>query len=239
MQTTTHESTELREKFQEWLDTYQPNRLKEIDVAPKAWLLECLANCGDTLPADYCDQLEMTNGSNYAQAVVELRCWYSHLRAKEGDDFIGHDTWWIDGMPVTPRMRRAILKSAAELYLAHGQEHREWRYFDEGQGGRVVLTDKKPHYPLMSDFLESLNGECDWRNRSWLLTYGNDLYEWMQGEFFIEAWQGSYEILAERDDDYCGHYHAADRVFEWLEPTACQDIVNWYKATSTKTEAAQ
>lgn len=71
----THAASHLREQFQEWLDSYEPDRLQEIDIQPVSVLLDALAECGDTLPADYCDQLEIPKGSTYAQAVDEVRRW--------------------------------------------------------------------------------------------------------------------------------------------------------------------
>jgi len=73
----THAPSHLREEFQEWLDSYEPNRLKELDIGPVASLLDALANCGDVLPAGYCDQLEIPKGSTYAEAVEEVREWYA------------------------------------------------------------------------------------------------------------------------------------------------------------------
>jgi len=72
---TTHAPSHLREQFQEWLDSYEPNRLHEIDIQPVASLLDALADCGDVLPADYCDQLEIPKGSTYAEAVADVRQW--------------------------------------------------------------------------------------------------------------------------------------------------------------------
>lgn len=72
---TTHAPSHLRERFQDWLDSYEPNRLHEIDVQPVASLLDALADCGDVLPADYCDQLEIPKGSTYAEAVADVRQW--------------------------------------------------------------------------------------------------------------------------------------------------------------------
>ena len=73
--TTNHAPSHLREQFQEWLDSYEPDRLPEIDIRPAAPMLDALADCTDVLPADYCDQLEIRKGSTYAQAVEEVRQW--------------------------------------------------------------------------------------------------------------------------------------------------------------------
>jgi hypothetical protein len=69
----THVPSDLREQFQEWLDSYEPDRLQEIDVRPVAAVLDALTDCGDVLPADYCDQLAIPKGSTYAEAVADVR----------------------------------------------------------------------------------------------------------------------------------------------------------------------
>jgi hypothetical protein len=66
-------ASHLREPFQAWLGSYEPDRLHEIDIRPVASLLDALADCTDVLPADYCDQLDIPKGSTYAQAVEVLR----------------------------------------------------------------------------------------------------------------------------------------------------------------------
>lgn len=77
----THAPSRLREQFQEWLDSYEPDWLREIDIRPVSALLDALAECGDTLPADYCDQLEIPKGSTYAEAVEDVRQWYAQLQS--------------------------------------------------------------------------------------------------------------------------------------------------------------
>lgn len=81
----THAPSHLREQFQEWLDSYEPNRLKELDIRPVASLLDALADCGDIRPAGYCDQLEIPKGSTYAEAVGDVREWYAKMHAPEID----------------------------------------------------------------------------------------------------------------------------------------------------------
>ncbi len=71
--TTKHAPSYLREDFQEWLDSFEPDGLQKMSINPVAELLEALEDCGDILPADYCDQLEIPKGSTYADAVVDLR----------------------------------------------------------------------------------------------------------------------------------------------------------------------
>lgn len=80
--TSQHAPSHLREQFQEWLDSYEPNRLSEIDIQPVAAVLDALADCGDVLPADYCDQLDIPKGSTYAQAVEEVRRWYAKTQGQ-------------------------------------------------------------------------------------------------------------------------------------------------------------
>jgi hypothetical protein len=77
-----HAPSDLREQFQEWLDSYEPNRLQEIDILAVSALLDSLADCGDVLPADYCDQLEILKGSTYAQAVADVRQWYAQQQGR-------------------------------------------------------------------------------------------------------------------------------------------------------------
>ena len=81
-----HAPSHLREQFQEWLDSYEPDRLHEIDIRPVASLLDALAGCTDVLPADYCDQLEIPKGSSYAQAVEEVRQWCAEQQKDELED---------------------------------------------------------------------------------------------------------------------------------------------------------
>jgi len=68
-----HAPSRLRETLQEWLDSYEPDRLSKMEVEPVADLLNALENCGDVLPAPTCDQLEIPKGSSYAEAVENLR----------------------------------------------------------------------------------------------------------------------------------------------------------------------
>jgi hypothetical protein len=80
-----HAPSHTREEFQEWLDSYELDRLADIDPGSKPSLLDALAECGDVLPADYCDQLEIPKGSTYAQAVSELRRWHTGQKAGESE----------------------------------------------------------------------------------------------------------------------------------------------------------
>lgn len=73
----THAPSHLRAEFQDLLDSYEPDRLKELDIQPVTTLLDALSTCGDILPAGYCDQLEIPKGSTYAQAVADVRRFYA------------------------------------------------------------------------------------------------------------------------------------------------------------------
>ncbi len=65
-----HRSAELREDFQEWLDSFEPN---DVPIRlPEGHGFEELAECGDILPADYCVQLDIPRGSTYAKAIEEI-----------------------------------------------------------------------------------------------------------------------------------------------------------------------
>lgn len=80
-----HAPSRLRETFQEWLDSYEPDRLSEMDIQPVVALLDALETCGDVLPAHYCDQLEIPKGSSYAEAVENLRRWQGKHRSSGMD----------------------------------------------------------------------------------------------------------------------------------------------------------
>ena len=96
----TQAASDLREQFQEWLDSYEPDRLKEIDIRPVASLLDVLSTCGDVLPADYCDLLEIPKGSTYAKAVtfVRMQACFPGWRPEHGTTSYGY--------PVLPDMGR-------------------------------------------------------------------------------------------------------------------------------------
>jgi len=84
---TNHAPSHLREEFQEWLGSYQPNRLQEMDIGPVGKLLEALEDCDDVLPADFCDQIDIPKGSSYGDAATEVRNWCSrkHAGKKNGE----------------------------------------------------------------------------------------------------------------------------------------------------------
>lgn len=71
---TQHCSAELRESFQEWLDSEmsgQSDPDSDFDPYMPSEMFD-LAFCCDILPADYCVQLDIPRGSNYAQALDVL-----------------------------------------------------------------------------------------------------------------------------------------------------------------------
>ena len=82
--TVNHAPSHLREQFLQWLDSYEPNRLHEIDIQSVVSVLDELADCGDILPADYCDQLEIPKGSTYSQAVEHVKQWHEQQKPKKG-----------------------------------------------------------------------------------------------------------------------------------------------------------
>ena len=91
--TQNHAPSHVREDFLQWLNSYEPDRLKEFDISPVESLLDALTECGDVLPADYCDQLEISKGSTYAQAVEEVRQWHAKQR-KHGSKRSAEDVYW-------------------------------------------------------------------------------------------------------------------------------------------------
>ena len=133
---TTHAPSHLREQFQEWLDAFEPNRLHGIDIQPVASLLDALADCGDVLPADYCDQLEIPKGSTYAEAVADVRQWRA---SKQGQPATEPALESLDeakarwdsllGIVSTPQKDGFLLRSPTGFPLATME-------MSEGPGGR-------------------------------------------------------------------------------------------------------
>lgn len=70
-----HAPGHLREAFQEWLDADSDSDWVEIDGErhPIDWLLGKLWNSSDVLPASYCQDLDIPQGSTYAQAVRRVK----------------------------------------------------------------------------------------------------------------------------------------------------------------------
>lgn len=137
----THAASHLREQFQEWLDSYEPDRLREIDIQPVLALLDALADCGDTLPADYCNQLEIPTGSTYAEAVEDVRQWSAMCRQADElfDDGEGHDpqkgVWSDMSIPeaATTKRRYAVVAWCIEDITS--------RYDASPEQARVLLAD--------------------------------------------------------------------------------------------------
>jgi hypothetical protein len=71
-----HAPGHLRDAFLEYLDGDLESEVVTIGyegkVMPLRWLLGQLWNCTDTLPGEYCAELELTPGSTYAQAVRKI-----------------------------------------------------------------------------------------------------------------------------------------------------------------------
>lgn len=68
-----HKLGHLREALQDYLDSAVPASEFTVEDGGQErsleWLLGQLWNCTDVLPAGYCDQLDISKGSTYAQAV--------------------------------------------------------------------------------------------------------------------------------------------------------------------------
>lgn len=127
----THAPSHLREQFQEWLDSYEPNRLGEIEIESVSALLDALAECGDILPADYCDQLEIPKGSTYGEAVEDLRQWCGRLQ------------------------RPAVERAAEGVCGAQESEHQDGQAICEGNRpqflGVAILARHDPSAPFSMD----------------------------------------------------------------------------------------
>lgn len=87
-----HAPSHLREQFLQWLDSYEPNRLQKTDIQPVESVIHALTDCGDIVPADYCDQLEIPKGSTYAQAVENVRQWHKEQNRKK--ERTAEDVFW-------------------------------------------------------------------------------------------------------------------------------------------------
>src|SRR4051794_458053 len=71
-----HAEGVIREALQNYLDSDGPANEFQVaydgDVKDLEWLLTQLWNCTDILPAGYCEQLDLSHGSTYAQAVRRI-----------------------------------------------------------------------------------------------------------------------------------------------------------------------
>lgn len=136
----THAPSHLREQFKEWLDSYEPDRLQEIDIRPVSTLLDALADCGDVLPADYCDQLDIPKGSTYAEAVADVRRFWRQNTTKvhgfQQDAIKGSEALLTLDYAIAHPMEldRKLAPIGEGEYEAdishHGQTITIWRYDD-------------------------------------------------------------------------------------------------------------
>jgi hypothetical protein len=140
-----HAPSHLREQFQEWLDSYEPNRLHEIDIRPVAPLLDALADCTDVLPADYCDQLEIRKGSTYARAVEEVREFHAQ---QHGDDIAAKvEEFTFERRPLSDLPKDNLSQWLADF---HGDD--QWCSADAGGvteavvvlGDHIILWHDRP-----------------------------------------------------------------------------------------------
>jgi len=69
---TKHAPTHIREAFQEFLEG--DTELVDVDGERRGlpWFVEKLTDCTDTLPAGYCSDLDLPQGSTYGEAVAHL-----------------------------------------------------------------------------------------------------------------------------------------------------------------------
>lgn len=63
-----HCSSKLRGSLHDYLDDESPADSRELST-----LIGQLWNCTDTLPRDYCSQLDIPQGSTYAVAVRRIK----------------------------------------------------------------------------------------------------------------------------------------------------------------------
>lgn len=223
--------------FHQWLDSLEQNSKNDFEFATIGWPLECLAHCEDTLPPHCCDRLEITKGSTYSEAITELRRMYAQRHAEDRGGFIGRETWWCDGMPVTPAMRSEVLCEVASSFEEHGHLHYGWREHEESSRflrlGQVVLTEETPRHETLEDFFAELTGEVD-RHDGYLRSYEDDFHEWLRRDYFPEKWKQNSDWI---NTDYDGNWKAAHRIFKWLERLRCDDVTAWYSSQQSREEA--
>ena len=66
----------LRDTFQEWVEEENQEKNTVIindEEKPHLWLCGQLWNCTDILPSGVCNQLDIPDGSTYAQAVRSIK----------------------------------------------------------------------------------------------------------------------------------------------------------------------
>ena len=67
-----HAASDLRETFQEFLEGDHDRVDVNGEQRGLPWFVEKLADCTDILPAGYCSQLDLPQGSTYGDAVAHL-----------------------------------------------------------------------------------------------------------------------------------------------------------------------
>ncbi len=69
---TKHASSYVRETFQEWLESDEDTVGVDDNEVGLDWFVEKLTGCPDILPAGYCSDLDLPQGSTYGNAVAYL-----------------------------------------------------------------------------------------------------------------------------------------------------------------------
>jgi len=67
---TKHASSHVRESFQEWLDSDEDTVGVDDKEVVLDWFMDKLTGCTDILPAGYCSDLDLPQGSTYGDAVA-------------------------------------------------------------------------------------------------------------------------------------------------------------------------
>lgn len=64
---------DAQEQFEQWLLFCKPDQLHRIDIRRVSRLFDTLADCDDVLPEELCEQLQISEGSTYSQAIAKVR----------------------------------------------------------------------------------------------------------------------------------------------------------------------
>jgi len=67
-----HAGTHVREAFQEFIESDTDSVDVDGEQVGLEWFVKKLADCGDILPAGYCSDLDLPQGSTYGDAVAHL-----------------------------------------------------------------------------------------------------------------------------------------------------------------------
>jgi hypothetical protein len=139
-------------------------------------------------------------------------------------DLIGTETWECVRYALTPRMRREILLTVAEIYAGWLNQDYSWEWsVAEQQYGQV---DAHP-VATVDDFLSELTDVPDPRSRRDRSSYRDELYEW-QRDFYYEEWGD--DIYEPDDDTGDDPFWVAElRVCGWLEGLRVDDVAEWYE----------